>query len=106
MPNMTFVDVEAVLRESGCNVYIIAKEQEVSDIHTVVNLQGKKGCQYVVSFQYTGKPPRPKFAQGWPSSPEENLTRLENAGYVMDGLVPKCSNCDGKWWTHYGDIPR
>lgn len=98
-PDMTFVDVESALRESNCNTFIIAKEQEVSATFTIVNLQGKKDCKYVVSFQFENKPRRPKFAQGWPSSPEENLARLADAGYVLDRMVIKCYNCGGK--RHY-----
>ncbi|GAM91025.1 hypothetical protein ANO11243_090720 [Dothideomycetidae sp. 11243] len=94
MPELTFVDMERELRDAGMNTHLIAKEQPVSDTMTIVNLQGKVDCKYVVSFQYSYKPTRPKFATGWPSSPEDNMTRLADAGYVKDRMVPKCHNCD------------
>ena len=76
------------------NTYLIAKQQEVSDTHTIVNLQGNIDQEFVVSIQFTDKPRRAKFAEGWPSSPEENLERLAKAGFPLDRMVQKCSNCD------------
>jgi len=76
------------------NTHLIAKQQEVSDTHTIVNLQGQQDQEYVVSIQFSAKPRRAKFAEGWPESPEDNTTRLAKAGLPMDRLVPKCSNCD------------
>jgi len=94
MPNLTFADLEKELRAAGMNIHIIAKEQSISDTMTIVNLQGKKDCKYVVSFQYGYKPSRPRFAAGWPLSAEDNFVRLMDAGYVKDSLIPKCRNCD------------
>ena len=48
---MTFEELEGVFRDADMNTYLIAKQQEVSDTHTIVNLQGKIDKQYVVSFQ-------------------------------------------------------
>lgn len=93
IPQNTFVDLEDGFRANGFKTHLIAKEQEISETHTIVNLQGKTGCKYVVSFQLSDKPRRPKFAAGWPSSKEENLQRLQDAGYIMDGMKPKCGNC-------------
>ena len=78
------------------NTHLIAKQQEVSDTHTIVNLQGKIDQKFVVSIQFTDKPRRAKFAEGWPSTPEENISRLAQSGFVMDRLVQKCSNCNGE----------
>lgn len=83
------------------NTYLIAKQQEVSDTHTIVNLQGKQDQEYVISIQFSDKPRRPKFAEGWPSSPEENMERLAAAGIPMDRMVPKCSNCRRELNLHY-----
>lgn len=63
------------------------------DTHTIVNLQGKIDQQYAVSIQFGPKPRRAKFAEGWPSSLEENNDRLAEAGFIMDRMVQKCSNC-------------
>ena len=96
LPDMDFKTAESAFREARMNTHLIAKEQEVSDVHTVVNLQGKTDCKYVVSFQFGTKPSRAATAGSWPKTAEENLERLEDAGYIMDRMVPKCRNCDGK----------
>lgn len=57
--------------------YLIAKKQEVSETHTIVNLQGKVDQTYVVSFQFSAQPRRAKFAEGWPSSPEVQIIILD-----------------------------
>lgn len=93
-PEVTFEELESVFREAGMNTYLIAKEQAVSDTHTIVNLQGKIDQKYAISIQFGAKPRRAKFAEGWPDSPEENNARLTEAGFVMDRMVMKCSNCD------------
>lgn len=75
------------------NTFIIAKEQVIADTHTIINFQGKPGQKYVVSYQFSAKPKRAKFAEGWPTTPDDNRIRLSEAGIVMDGLVQKCTNC-------------
>ncbi|KAI6883293.1 hypothetical protein KC360_g5564 [Hortaea werneckii] len=93
-PEVTFEELENVFRESEMNTHLIAKEQEVSDTHTIVNLAGQQDQKYVVSIQFSEKPRRAAFATGWPPSKEENLIRLSQAGWPMDRMVPKCVNCD------------
>lgn len=90
-PSLNLAELETTFRDSGMNTYLIAKEQEISDTHTIVNLQGVKDQKFVISYQFSNKPKRAKFAEGWPTSKEENLTRLAEAGFVMDGLVIKCT---------------
>lgn len=63
---------------------------------TSVNLQGKGDCEYVIGYYYSPKPKRAKFAEGFPSSPEENLERLKDAGTPMQHVLPFCYNCDRK----------
>ena len=75
------------------NTFLIAKQQEVADTHTIVNLQGKGDQKYAVSIQFGSKPRRPKFSEGWPSSPQENLERLTESGFILARMVPKCDNC-------------
>lgn len=76
------------------NIYLIAKEQEIAASYTIINFQGVKDLKYVVSFQFSAKPKRARFAEGWPATPEENMQRLAEAGIVMDSYVPKCRRCD------------
>lgn len=99
LPEVTFEQLEGTFRDYGMNTFIIAKEQEVCDTHTIVNLQGVPDKEFVVSFQFSDKPRRAKFAEGWPSSPEENLQRLAKAGFPMDRMVDKCSNCERKLYN-------
>lgn len=61
---------------------------------TNVDLGGKQGCKYQVGYQYSPKPRRKNFAEGWPASAEENLERLQDAGETMDNLKPVCRNCE------------
>ncbi|RMY54795.1 hypothetical protein D0865_04528, partial [Hortaea werneckii] len=93
-PEVTFEELENVFRESEMHTHLIAKEQEVSDTHTIVNLAGEQDQKFVVSIQFSEKPRRAAFAAGWPPSKEENLVRLSQAGWPMDRMVPKCVNCN------------
>ena len=63
---------------------------------SLINLQGKLNCKYVVGFYFSHKPQRATLRERWPQSVEENLVRLEDAGLPYDRQIPKCSNCGGK----------
>lgn len=97
-PDLSFEELDAVFREANMNTYLIAKEQAVSDTHTIVNLQGKIDMKYAVSIQFSDKPRRAAFAEGWPKTKEENIERLAEAGFILDRMVQKCSNCGGTYW--------
>lgn len=90
------VAVEQALREDNHGIYFIGMKQEVAVNHTIVDLIGNPGREYVLSIQLSDKPRRKKLADGWPESPEENLKRLASCGYVQDLGVPLCSNCGGE----------
>lgn len=62
----------------------------------MINLQGKLNCKYVVAFYFSPKPQRANLKERWPADPEENLERLEDAGFPYDRQIPKCNNCGGK----------
>ena len=62
---------------------------------TIVNLQGKTDCKYVIGYYFSIKPKRAKFAQGFPTSEEENFERLKDAGEAMENVIPVCRNCGG-----------
>lgn len=93
-PEATFSDLETGLREADGKIYLVAIEQAIADTHTIIDLQGKIDQKYVVSYQFEIKPRRLKFAAGWPSSEEENMERLNEAGWIRDRGIPKCNNCD------------
>lgn len=77
------------------NTYLIAKQQDVAKTHTIVNLQGQIDQTYALSIQFSAKPRRAKFAEGWPESAEDNMSRLVEAGFIMDRMTELCSNCNG-----------
>ncbi|KAE8417012.1 hypothetical protein BDV36DRAFT_190648 [Aspergillus pseudocaelatus] len=81
------------MRQDNLNFYLIAMEKPVGDCISVINLQGKLDCKYVVGFYYSPKPQRANLKERWPESIEENLERLEDAGIPYDRKIPKCSNC-------------
>ncbi|PGH20720.1 hypothetical protein AJ80_03480 [Polytolypa hystricis UAMH7299] len=92
-PIATFVDIEKKLREENLGVYLIALEKEIGDCLSLIDLQGKLNCTYVVGFYFNEKPQRANLKDRWPSSAEENLERLADAGFPLDRQVPKCPNC-------------
>ncbi|KAI9806712.1 MAG: hypothetical protein M1825_006169 [Sarcosagium campestre] len=92
-PDVTFVDLEKVLRKEKLNFHLIAVEKEIADTQTIVNLQGKTGCKYQAQFHLDPRPKRKKLALGWPDNAEQNLERLKDAGFVEDAFKVKCDNC-------------
>lgn len=115
MPESTWGQLERAFRLHKFNTFLIARvshlspvyrhyfadqmrkqEKEIFVTQTLVNLQGKLDCKYEVGYYFSDKPRRAILAQGWPSSPAENLERLEDAGMVMDRGIPKCGRCSGE----------
>ncbi|KAI5299518.1 hypothetical protein KEM56_003182, partial [Ascosphaera pollenicola] len=93
-PTQTLPEIEQKMREAKFKVHLIALEKLESDVHVLVNLQGRLGCKYVVGFYFSEKPHRANLKDRWPESPEANLERLADAGFPMDRQVPKCGNCN------------
>ncbi|RAH45136.1 putative zinc knuckle transcription factor (CnjB) [Aspergillus brunneoviolaceus CBS 621.78] len=81
------------MREENLKFYIIALEREANSCISFINLQGKLDCTYVVGYFFSPKPQRAHLRERWPSSDDENLERLEDAGLPYDRQVPKCGNC-------------
>lgn len=116
MPDLTYHQLEEGFRTQNMNTYLIAfvsgeiritmQQQQLKNMsqekaelpitHTIINLQGELDKKYQVGFYFSAKPRRANAAQGWPSSPEENLERLKDAGLPYDRGVPKCGRCGGK----------
>lgn len=100
-PELTLYDLESSFRDANFNTYLIGKEQAIAVTHTIVNLEGKPDQKYVVSIQWAAKPRRAKFAEGWPTSVEDNMARLAHSGFVLDGFVTKCDNCNEVCWRPF-----
>ena len=72
------------------------QEKELSVGFTIVNAQGVSDCKYVVGYYFKPGPTRPKFAEMWPKTPEENLERLaKDTGVPMEHKLPLCRRCNG-----------
>lgn len=93
VPQATFGNIEKKLREENCAFYLIAMEKQVDDCISLINLQGKLNCKYMVGYYYNPRPQRVHLRERWPSSVEENFERLEDAGLPYDRQIPKCNNC-------------
>ena len=111
---MTYDQLENAFRRFKFDIYLIAyvscpiqneqsgeahrrhglQEKEVDqDFYTFVNLQGKIDCKYYVGYFFSANPARATQRAIWPSSPEENIERLKDAGIPEQRGVPKCNNC-------------
>jgi len=93
-PDATYVQLETAFRYQNFNFYYIALEKELQETFSNMDLQGNLGKKYSVSLRKSNKHQRPKEKELWPASPEENLSRLEDAGEPVNRGIPKCSNCD------------
>ncbi len=94
IPDMTYVALEKAFRNQELGVYVIALERELSQTYTNMDLQGNLDRTYTISYRFSQKPKRPKEAEGWPTSPEENMERLKDAGEPVDRGVSLCANCE------------
>lgn len=92
-PDMTYVELETALRTQSIKVWVIATERSHLPTMTNMDLQGNMDKKWAVSFRFHDKPDRPRDRAIWPSSPEENLARLADAGEPTPRLVPRCTNC-------------
>lgn len=93
-PEMTFVQLQEGILDSGLDLYLIAKERPLLPSYTNMDLQGNLNKKYAISYRFSDKPERPREADGWPADREELLSRLHDAGIVAEQSVPHCSNCN------------
>ncbi|KAL9052556.1 MAG: hypothetical protein Q9206_004266 [Seirophora lacunosa] len=80
---VSYEEIEHSFRVNGIGIYLIAtepKDGEVLDTHTLINLNGKRDCQYKVGYYFKKTPRAASMAEGWPTSDEENFERLKDAG--------------------------
>lgn len=93
-PEMTFVQLQEGILDSGLDLYLIAKERPLLPSYTTMDLQGNLNKKYAISYRFSDKPERPREADGWPADREELLSRLHDSGIVVEQSVPHCSNCN------------
>ena len=73
------------------------QEAEVIGNRTIVNLQGVPDQKFIIKLQLGPKPKRRNLvAASHPQSPEENLQRLAEAGFLMEAFTAYCTNCRSK----------
>ena len=85
----------AVFQAWDTDQALLSQEPEIPKPFTLINFQGKLDCKYKASYHFSPHPRGKNDERGWPASAEENMERLEDAGFVHDRLVPYCSKCDG-----------
>jgi hypothetical protein len=73
----------------------MSKEIEIPKTRTLVSMGGIPNQTHLLVFNWSPEPTRTLFAQGWPDSPEQNLTNLATAGLEVDRGVTVCRNCGG-----------
>ena len=93
-PEMTFQQLQEGLFDSGTDLFLIAKERTLLPTYTNMDLQGNLNKKYSISYRFSDQPQRPNEAEGWPADREEILSRLGDAGIVVEQSVPYCSNCN------------
>lgn len=93
LPDTNFVALERALRGHDVGVYLIAMETQMEETMTNMDLQGNLGKKFSVTYRFSGKCPRPRDREAWPKDAAENLERLEDAGDMVNTLVPRCRNC-------------
>ncbi|GKT60698.1 zinc knuckle transcription factor [Colletotrichum tofieldiae] len=92
-PEMTYVELEKAFRSQEMDIYLIATERVLAPTHTNMDLQGNLEKKYTVQYRFSAQPDRQREKAGWPSSPEENMSRLADAGEPVSRLMQKCTNC-------------
>ncbi|KAL8671331.1 MAG: hypothetical protein Q9168_004168 [Polycauliona sp. 1 TL-2023] len=106
---VSYEQLERSFRTNDLGIFIIAmetREGEILDTFTLIDLSGKKDCKYKVGYFFKKTAPRGKMADVWPSSEEENLVRLQDAGVPYERGIPKCLRCKGKSPTTPDEITR
>lgn len=98
-PEMTYLQLQEGIFDSGLSLYLIAMERALLPTYTNMDLQGNLNKKYSISYRFSDKPQRPKEAEGWPETREEILSRLNDAGAVVENHVPYCSKCSSMGHT-------
>lgn len=92
-PEMTYLQLQEGILDSGLSLFLIAKERPLLPTYTNMDLQGNLNKKYSISYRFSDKPQRPIEAEGWPETREDLLSRLNDAGIVVDSPVPYCTKC-------------
>lgn len=116
--SLTFVDLEKKFREEGLGVYLIAMVSSPFPPSNIRKKRSRSRRQFEISKATPEKntlyPSNPELkivelgiadlrythnsaTKGQvASTPEENLERLADAGFLVEDLIPVCFNCNAK----------
>ncbi|GKT90581.1 LOW QUALITY PROTEIN: zinc knuckle transcription factor [Colletotrichum tofieldiae] len=89
-PEMTYVELEKAFRSQEMDIYLIATERVLAPTHTNMDLQGNLEKKYTVQYRFSAQPDRQRRLA---LLPEENMSRLADAGEPVSRLMQKCTNC-------------
>ncbi|KAI1199634.1 hypothetical protein F5X97DRAFT_113798 [Nemania serpens] len=93
-PETTYPELEFAFRSQKVELYLIAMEsQSMMSTLTNMDMQGNLDKKYRVNYRFSSRPVRPRERELWPSSDEENITRLKDAGEPVSRGLTKCTNC-------------
>ncbi|KAL7948879.1 hypothetical protein V8C42DRAFT_312580 [Trichoderma barbatum] len=90
---VTYRQIQERLMEESVKIWLISTQRELIDTFTNMDLQGNIDKKYSISVRFSDKPERPREINAWPDGDDEILSRLNDAGMVVDRGVPKCYNC-------------
>lgn len=91
--NVVYRDLQQALIDQDIGLWLIATEKPLVPIFTNMDLQGNMGKKYTISYRFSEKADRPRELEGWPKDRDEILSRLDDAGVVVDKGIPLCINC-------------
>jgi hypothetical protein len=89
----TYRALQEAFINNKVNIWLIAVERSILPTFTNMDLQGNIEKKYTVSYRFSDKPERPREIEGWPETPEEILSRLDDAGEVVNNGKSLCHNC-------------
>ncbi|KAK5796065.1 hypothetical protein VI817_005350 [Penicillium citrinum] len=92
-PEETFESIGKKMRDENFNIHLIALTKPPEDVISLIDLQGQLDREFVVGFFFSDKAQRANLRERWPTSTEENIERLQNAGLPYDRQIMKCRNC-------------
>lgn len=92
--SVTYRELQEAMLDQGIKLWFIAMDRPLIKPFTNMDLQGKMGKRYSISYRFSEKPDRPREAAAFPKNREELLARLEDAGEVVSSGQSLCRNCN------------
>ncbi|KAG4287760.1 hypothetical protein FPRO06_05412 [Fusarium proliferatum] len=91
--DITYRQLQEALIHQSIGLWLIPTERTLVQVFTNMDLQGHIDKKYTISYRFVEQADRPRELEGWPKSRDELLSRLDDAGEVVDRGVPLCLNC-------------